>query len=228
MEQQGLDDAELERLDGFLAGLGDEAMSLEAVDGFFAALICGPLAMGPLQAVPLIWGEAHAFDSVAEATEITDLLLRHWNSIADTLQRSLTSDEVYWPLLFEDESGRAAGNDWALGFMQGVDSQPGCWDALFEDAEAAEMLVPMLMLAQEHDPDPELRPEPIADAQRSEIIEWMAAGLADTYRYFAEARSPAIEQVRRDGPKTGRNDACPCGSGKKYKRCCGSGEPTLH
>ena len=28
----------------------------------------------------------------------------------------------------------------------------------------------------------------------------------------------------RDAPKVGRNDPCPCGSGKKYKKCCGSGE----
>ena len=27
--------------------------------------------------------------------------------------------------------------------------------------------------------------------------------------------------VVRDEPKTGRNDPCPCGSGKKYKKCCG-------
>lgn len=29
------------------------------------------------------------------------------------------------------------------------------------------------------------------------------------------------EPVRRAGPKVGRNDPCPCGSGKKYKQCCG-------
>ena len=29
------------------------------------------------------------------------------------------------------------------------------------------------------------------------------------------------ETVRRDMPKVGRNDPCPCGSGKKYKHCCG-------
>ena len=28
-------------------------------------------------------------------------------------------------------------------------------------------------------------------------------------------------QFKRDAPKTGRNDPCPCGSGKKYKKCCG-------
>jgi preprotein translocase subunit SecA len=31
-----------------------------------------------------------------------------------------------------------------------------------------------------------------------------------------------VRQVRRDEPKVGRNDPCPCGSGKKYKRCHGS------
>jgi hypothetical protein len=33
-----------------------------------------------------------------------------------------------------------------------------------------------------------------------------------------------VETVRREEPKVGRNDACPCGSGKKYKKCCGSGK----
>ena len=30
-----------------------------------------------------------------------------------------------------------------------------------------------------------------------------------------------VEPVRNESPKTGRNDPCPCGSGKKYKHCCG-------
>jgi uncharacterized protein YchJ len=29
-----------------------------------------------------------------------------------------------------------------------------------------------------------------------------------------------VETFMRSGPKVGRNDACPCGSGKKYKKCC--------
>jgi preprotein translocase subunit SecA len=31
------------------------------------------------------------------------------------------------------------------------------------------------------------------------------------------------EPIRRTEPKIGRNDPCPCGSGKKYKKCCGRG-----
>ncbi len=33
----------------------------------------------------------------------------------------------------------------------------------------------------------------------------------------------AVQTVRRESPKVGRNDPCPCGSGKKYKHCCGTG-----
>jgi len=31
-----------------------------------------------------------------------------------------------------------------------------------------------------------------------------------------------VKTVRRDEPKVGRNDPCPCGSGKKYKKCHGT------
>jgi preprotein translocase subunit SecA len=34
------------------------------------------------------------------------------------------------------------------------------------------------------------------------------------------AQSQPLETVRREGPKVGRNESCPCGSGLKYKRCC--------
>ena len=37
---------------------------------------------------------------------------------------------------------------------------------------------------------------------------------------FRDAEPPPQTQVRRDTPKVGRNDPCPCGSGKKYKKCC--------
>ncbi len=39
--------------------------------------------------------------------------------------------------------------------------------------------------------------------------------------YFKDGQPPQPVQVIREGPKVGRNDPCPCGSGKKYKKCCG-------
>ncbi|MEQ9500605.1 MAG: YchJ family protein [Deltaproteobacteria bacterium] len=39
--------------------------------------------------------------------------------------------------------------------------------------------------------------------------------------YYDDGRMVA-EPVKRSAPKVGRNDPCPCGSGKKYKKCCGA------
>lgn len=46
-----------------------------------------------------------------------------------------------------------------------------------------------------------------------------ASRLAD----FDRLPHKPTEPVVRSGPKIGRNDPCPCGSGKKYKKCCGAG-----
>lgn len=39
--------------------------------------------------------------------------------------------------------------------------------------------------------------------------------------YFASGETPGPETFVREGPRVGRNDPCPCGSGKKHKKCCG-------
>ena len=38
---------------------------------------------------------------------------------------------------------------------------------------------------------------------------------------FADAASGKLKPVKRPGSRIGRNDPCPCGSGRKYKKCCG-------
>ncbi|OQW53481.1 MAG: hypothetical protein A4S09_07735 [Proteobacteria bacterium SG_bin7] len=38
---------------------------------------------------------------------------------------------------------------------------------------------------------------------------------------FVDGQPPEKKTIRRESPKVGRNDPCPCGSGKKYKKCCG-------
>ena len=107
------------------------------------------------------------------------------------------------------------------------------WASLLDDEENGGSLVPIFALAHEHDPDPELRSyeEPIGSELRERLIVGMAAGVMRIYRYFEEERSmtlPTSESTtyRRLAPKVGRNDPCPCGSGKKYKHCCG--KVTLH
>jgi SEC-C motif-containing protein len=40
--------------------------------------------------------------------------------------------------------------------------------------------------------------------------------------YYEDGDTPKSIPVTRGGPKVGRNDPCPCGSGKKFKKCCGA------
>ncbi len=70
-----------------------------------------------------------------------------------------------------------------------------------------------------------------APAQAGGAAAPAAAGSSPTQRAMRQAsQAPPqkIETVRRETPKVGRNDPCPCGSGKKYKKCHGQMEtPTL-
>jgi SEC-C motif domain protein len=45
-------------------------------------------------------------------------------------------------------------------------------------------------------------------------------GKIDGRWYFIDGQAPKPKTVVHQGPKIGRNDPCPCGSGKKYKKCC--------
>ncbi|MDR0494488.1 MAG: SEC-C domain-containing protein [Treponema sp.] len=54
------------------------------------------------------------------------------------------------------------------------------------------------------------------------IYKRLRASAKDDDEYFGDFKTgERIETVRREAPKIGRNDPCPCGSGKKYKKCCG-------
>ena len=95
---------------------------------------------------------------------------------------------------------------------------------LMDKEETLVYIFPMMVLDHEHDPDPELRPGPIDSAKRDDLFVGMIAGALKAYRYFQQDRQAEVDDRRfeaRRTPKIGRNDPCPCGSGKKYKHCCG-------
>jgi uncharacterized protein len=209
-----LKEAEIRLLDEFLDSI-DGAMSLEEHNGFFCALICGPDPVMPKEYLPHVFGgKLFDFSSAAYASKIMGLLLQIWNHIADTLQR----DELYFPLMFEDERGKCQGNEWADGFMLGVKLRLESWSGLIKDEENWGLIAPIMALHLEHDDDPERRPaKSINNDEREEIITEMIACNLDIYRYFAPKRSRGAEhQIQRQHPKIGRNDLCYCGSGMAY------------
>jgi len=235
VKPQPLSDAEFERLSGVLGRFDNKRpMNLEQLDGFFAALICGPVNVLPSEYLPVILGDDMVLDDTFNGQTVLQdflsLLMRHWNVIVDTLR----SGEVYLPLLLQDEDGITPANDWANGFLRGMELRKAEWAALLDDEEYGGWLVPILALAHEHDPDPEMRPykEPITSEAREKLIVGAAAGVMGIFHYFEAQRlleKRLLENtttVRRVTPKIGRNDPCPCGSGKKFKQCCG--RTTLH
>jgi uncharacterized protein len=225
-QNEPLTDAELDRLGDFLKSCkGGRAMNVEALDGFFAALIAGPETVMPSEYYSEVFGgempDACEFGSLDEANEILGLMMRHWNHVASTLYRG----DVYMPLLLQDENGVAHGNDWARGFMRGMHMRHDGWAELMDDEEHGGCLVPVMMLFHEQDENPKMRPKPISPEQRENIKAHVAVGLLRACRYFRSHRhvSPSAHtsDLRRTVPKVGRNELCPCGSGKKYKKCCG-------
>jgi uncharacterized protein len=233
VKPQPLTDAEFERLSGVLGRFDNEhPMNLEQLDGFLAALICGPEIVHPSEYLPVICGDdmvlEDSFGAQSVLQDFLSLVMRHWNVIADTLH----SGDVFLPLLLEDENGISHANDWAKGFLRGLEFHKEQWAALLDDDEHGGLLVPIFALAHEHDPDPEMRPhkEAMSAEDRERLIVGAAAGVTGIHRYFQGQR--LVESfdnattIRRTVPKIGRNDPCPCGSGKKFKQCCG--RTTLH
>ena len=236
---RALDDAELDRLGDLLDALPDEqAMGLEEMDGFFSALHCAP-AMPPMgQIIELVLGgnaeggaaQGDASTSAEDIAELLSLTMRHWNAIGTGLARGVegSDDDVHVPLLFEDEAGVVAGNDWARGFWRATLFDLESWRTMMSDAQGGQAMGAIAALAFEHDPDPSRRVMKIEPGQREQFVMALSAGLHIAYRYFAPQRRAAAQAVRaantvvRDEPKVGRNYPCPCGSGRKYKRCHGA------
>lgn len=234
MPPEPLNDAEFENLGDLLKRFGGkQAMNIEQLDGFLAALICCPSAIPASDYLPVIWGDAMVneggFSAQPVMQEFLSLVERHRSAISHILQ----SGDVFTPVLLLNPDGVFTANDWANGFMRGMNLRKDEWLTLVDDDNHGGSLVPILALAHENDPDPEMRPynEPIRPERRERLIIGLAAGVMNIYRYFRRSKTTTDfvlgdTTYRAITPKIGRNDPCPCGSGKKFKHCCG--RITLH
>ncbi len=208
---------------------GDDAMDMEEMDGFFVALNCAPELIPPSVYLNEVWGDAEApFDGKDELEEFFNLAMRHWNSISRRLD---SEDPVFIPHLEVKEGEEIPrGNRWAQGFLRGVELSGTGWDEIFtsEDEDRFAMLLPVLALVHENDADPQLRTwaTPPDDERRKEVLAALCVATRAVYDYFRPHRNREARRTasmpRRAGRKIGRNDRCYCGSGKKYKRCCGN------
>ncbi len=134
-----LNDDELDLLDEVLARVkGGAIPNAEALDGFFTALVICPDLVKPSEYMEVIKSSATTddelvFDSMDEIERFHGLLMRHWNAINAELRRG----EPHFPVLNISEDGVAHGNDWAKGFLAGVDLRPDAWRTVIDDEERA-------------------------------------------------------------------------------------------
>jgi uncharacterized protein len=224
---------DFERLDAFLllrvddlveeiteAGGDPGIVDMAELDGFLTALISGPNVIAPSKWLPAMWGAAAAPAWMTEDDyrQVLDLLLRYNNMIASALLEDPESFEPVFAEYDSDEPGETEVtlDEWCRGYLRGVELDPDAWRAC--EAEIAEFLQPIKtwgtdegssLLSTMTDAEREAAPDKITHSVRALYTFWRersAAGFAPT--------------IVRASPKIGRNEPCPCGSGKKYKHCC--------
>ena len=178
-----LNETDIDALHGFLAGLNGPIRSLEGLDGLLCALICAPTKIEQAQYLSSVLGN-DTFTDEDEAASINTLVQRHHHTIETDLHDSLESETLYTPALLVDTEGKARGNEWALGFLLGVAMTEGDWHDFTKGDNMARLMLPMMVLAHEHHPDPKMRPADISGEAREELLFMMTHSLALIYGHF--------------------------------------------
>jgi uncharacterized protein len=150
------------------------------------------------------------------------------NGIISTMQDDTDAFEPIFSCVVHEDGGREYldGEMWAAGFMFGLSLCREEWQPLFADPRGLEWLRPLYLLGAEEVSEEE---EALVSSpeQREELSGLIPASVAAIYRYWLPTRraadaEPGAGTIRRGGPKAGRNDPCPCGSGRQFKHCCGA------
>jgi len=207
----------LQELDEFLTsdGAPDRSMALSALDGFLTAVAIGPEQIKPSEWLPRIWGdETPEFLSEEEANRVIGTILGRYNQIITQLR---DDPDRYQPLIRQNEHGQVIARDWVAGFMDGVALRFHGWQALLKSKEYRNDFAPIAVHLTDAQGNSPLNPEEEnVKALIEQAAELIPAAVRSIDRFFKQTR-PFFE----GGTKVGRNDPCFCGSGKKFKKCCG-------
>jgi uncharacterized protein len=191
-------------------------MRLSAYDGFVAGLIVCPDLIPPSEWLPRVFGVENEtgglFDTVEEANTLLDQLIEHYNRTANDIHA-----RRYRPIFHFDGDGTAHWQEWMDGFTVALQLHPASWlEFTLADRLTSTTFVTLVSLS--------LANQEGADAidGLEELVKEAAvlilAGIP-ILDAWSSARQRGIE-VAPGFAKVGRNERCPCGSGKKYKKCC--------
>lgn len=217
-EIRDFDEDALEMLDRFLMSdrAPEDSLSISELDGLLTAVAVGPDLIAPSEWLTVVWGgDRPDFESPDEASAVLSAIMGRYNQILRQLERNELA-----PLFWTGPEGQVLAADWAEGFMDGVRLRIDAWEALLRDDDDQSMLFPILVLSSDELGNNPLGLEP---DERTEIAFKVPDLIPDCawgiYQFWRERESLRSAPARNN--KAGRNEPCPCGSGKKHKRCCG-------
>jgi uncharacterized protein len=237
-----LSDAEVAELDEFLRAVPEEFEPLDVamLDGFLAGILLQPDVVQPSAWLPLVFdaeGRDGAWPDDAVAQRVLDLIMRRHNELA----AYVLAREPFAPIVFEleDERGQAlcgkaaiaALEPWAAGFANALVEFPALRDRLDAEEDGAASLLGILRHLPDDSVDALQEAVPHVPSRGEIDRELPLADLDDAIEALVESVMDVADitrprrPVERAGPKVGRNDPCPCGSGRKFKHCHGA---TVH
>jgi uncharacterized protein len=206
----------------------EEGMTLDMADGFMHAIAVGPIATHPKQWLPKIWGTKEMMppmDSIEQLNHILGLVMRHFNSIIAGLEDDPREISPCWSTMTYDgdEQEYDDAEAWAYGFVEGMRLCWNDWQQLLSTLQGQAWFRPIALLGEDDfsvDQD-ELTKTP---AKRAELALRIPQAVLDMHAHWLPLRLAVYQRevAKSMQPKAGRNEPCPCGSGKKFKRCCGA------
>jgi uncharacterized protein len=224
-----LTDDELNELDILLLAVdADEGMTLDTLDGFLHAIAIGPETVRPSQWLPKVWGLEDGgmmppMDSPQQVNHLMALIMRHYNSIIGGLAYSPPVFAPLWPIVEHSDKEAEDAENWARGFTEGVKLSQAAWQPLLDDPQGKAWYHPIELLGDEDAP-PEWMDLIRTPEQRAALTAHIEDSVLQMHAYWLPLRQAVAERhtAQAMSTKVGRNEPCPCGSGKKFKKCCGS------
>ena len=225
-----IDSAEIEEMQERIEALGsDDAMDAGVLDGFITACALNPALPAEEDVIPFIFSDDGDPEKVPTDERLLELIRMRMREVRAALNAGGGLDPVIFPIVDDngdeivDEEGIEAVVPWAAGFMMGAAQWP---DEATESEEAQRALIPIAArMASSPDELGDDEGRAVYESARKECPPAKDLGEA-LYQivegvFTLKTLNVPNEPVRRESPRIGRNDPCPCGSGKKYKQCCG-------
>jgi uncharacterized protein len=205
------------------------AMSPLELDGYLTGVVVTPQAAPILPSawIAQLWGgDEPTFEGNAQINAVLGAVALYYNTLIRDIDRSLERLQVdntadYRPLFLsaDQKPAHESVRAWVRGFWKAMSLAPTTWSKLVEDERAKVIIEPFVGFFDFGGLAPNEIPADLDDRLDADaaLIPRMILILRKLARIREAASRPAAISRRA---KIGRNDPCPCGSGKKYKRCC--------